>query len=90
MLSEFRGISTVTQRILVGSQIGKRQGKERPSLHNLRIHHVMKRLELKYLIGGKYLGLERLGFEVETGTNASSLGCSWGKTIATVRFLFQP
>jgi hypothetical protein len=64
--------------------------KERLKLHNLHIHHVMIRSELKYLIGAKYLGLQWPGFEVETGPNASGPGFSCGKTVATVRFQFQP
>jgi len=45
--------STAIPRILVGSQIWKRDVKEGLKLHNLRIHHDMIRSELKYLIGGK-------------------------------------
>ena len=64
--------------------------KEGLKLDNLRTDHVMIRSELKYLIGAKHLGLQRPGFEVETGPNASGPGFSCGKTVATVRFRFQP
>jgi len=70
MFTEIRGFSIATQRILVGSQIWKREVKERLNLHNLRIDHVIIQSELKYLMGAKYLGLQRLGFEVETSPNA--------------------
>jgi hypothetical protein len=75
---------------LVGSQIRKRELKERLKLHNLRIHHVMVQSELKYFIGAKHLGLQRPGFEVETGPNGNGPGFSCGKTVATVQFRFQP
>jgi len=45
--------STAIQRILVGLQIWKRDMNEGLKLHNLHIHHVMIRSELKYLIGAK-------------------------------------
>jgi hypothetical protein len=35
-------------------------------------------------------GLAKARFEVETGSNASSLGLSCGKTITTVQFRLQP
>jgi len=49
---------TATQRISVGSQIGKWEVKERPELHNLHTDHVTIQWELKYLIGGKGVKLE--------------------------------
>jgi hypothetical protein len=49
----------------------------------------MIRSELKYLIGAKYLGLDRLGIEVETGPNANGPGFSSGKTVAMQLFQFQ-
>ena len=67
-----------------------REVNERLILHNLRIHLVMIRSELKYSIGANHLGLQRPGFEVETGPNANGPGFSSGKTIATVWFRFQP
>jgi len=39
-------------------------------LHNLRIDHVITQSELKYLIGAKYLGLQRPRFDIETSPNA--------------------
>jgi len=50
-------------------------------LHNLHIHHVMIRSELKYLIGANQLGLQKPGFEVETGPNAHGPGFSCGKPL---------
>jgi hypothetical protein len=50
----------------------------------------MIRSELKYLIGAKYLGLQRPVFEVETGPNANGSVFSCGKTVATAQFRFQP
>jgi len=47
---------TATQRISVGSQFWKREVKDRLKLHNLCIHHVMLRSELKYLIAAKNVG----------------------------------
>jgi hypothetical protein len=41
--------------------------KERLKLQNLRIHHVMIRSELKYLIGGKIVNLKRRVFGGKTG-----------------------
>jgi len=41
------------QRILVRSQIWRREVKERLEMHNLRTDHVMIRSELKYLIWAK-------------------------------------
>ena len=67
-----------------------REVKERLELHNLHTDHFTIPSELKYLIGARYLGLQRPGFEVETGPNASGPGFSCGKTVATVRFRFQP
>jgi hypothetical protein len=49
-----------TQRISVGSQIGKWEVKERPERHHLRIDHVLIRWELKYLIGGRGVGTVKL------------------------------
>jgi hypothetical protein len=48
--------------------------KERLKLHNLHIHYVMILSELKYLIGAKHLGLQKVGFEEETGPNAKGAG----------------
>jgi len=47
---------TTTQQISVGSQIWKREVKERQKLHNLRTDHVVIQSELKYLIGAKGVG----------------------------------
>jgi hypothetical protein len=47
---------TATQRISIGSQFWKREVKDRLKLHNLHIHHVMIRSELKYVIGAKNVG----------------------------------
>jgi len=58
---------TPTQRISVGSQIGKRQVKERPEMHNLRTDHVTIQWELKYLIEGKGVGTVKL--EPQCGSN---------------------
>jgi len=55
-----------------------------------RTDHVTMRSELKYLIGARYLGLQRPGCEVETGPNADGPGFSCGKTVAKVLFRFQP
>jgi hypothetical protein len=41
------------QQILVGSQIRKQYVNDGLKLHNLHIHHVMIRSELKYLIGAE-------------------------------------
>ena len=49
---------TVILRILVGSQIWKREVKERTKLHNLHIDHVTIRLELRYITGAT-VGPER-------------------------------
>ena len=47
---------TANQRILVWSQILRREEKARLELHNLRTDHVMIQSEPKYLIGGKNVG----------------------------------
>jgi len=47
---------TAIQWILVRSQIGQRDVKEKLKLHNLHTDHVMIRSELKYLIGAKVGG----------------------------------
>ena len=47
---------TATQQISVGSQFWQREVKDRLNLHNLYIHHVMIRSELRYLIGAKNVG----------------------------------
>jgi len=47
---------TTILRILVGSQIEKREVNERINLHNLHIHHVTIRSELIYLFGTKVVG----------------------------------
>ena len=44
---------TAIQRILIGSQIRKREVKERTKLHNVHIDHVTIQSELRYLIGAK-------------------------------------
>jgi hypothetical protein len=64
--------------------------KERVELHNLRTDHVMIQSELKYLIGARYLGLQRPDVEAETGPNANSPSFSCGKLVAMVVFQFQP
>jgi hypothetical protein len=75
---------------LVRSQICKWEVKEQPELHILRIHHVTIRSELKHFIGARYLGLQRPGYEVETVPNANGPGISCGKSVAKVRFRFEP
>jgi hypothetical protein len=67
-----------------------REVKEWLALQNLRIHHVMIRSELNYLIGANYLRMQWPGFEVEIGPNANDQGFSRDKTFARVRFGFQP
>jgi len=52
------GFSTVTQRILVQSQLWEREGKEGLKLHNLRTDHVTIRSQLRYLIGAKIVDLK--------------------------------
>jgi hypothetical protein len=59
----------VTHRILVVLHIWKREVKEQLEVHNLHIHYVMIRSELKYLIQAKTLRLQWPGFEVESGPN---------------------
>jgi len=51
---------TATQRISVGSQIEKQEGKERPALHTLGTHHVTIQWGLKYIIGGNGVGTVRV------------------------------
>jgi hypothetical protein len=58
---------TATQRISVGSQIGKREVKKRVDPHNLHSDHVLIQSELKYLIGGKGVGTVEL--ELRSGSN---------------------
>jgi len=58
---------TATKWISVGSQMGKREVKERLELHNLRNNHVTIRWELKYLVGGKGVGTVKL--EPQSGSN---------------------
>jgi len=58
---------TTTQRISVGSQIWKREVKERLKLHNLHTDYVVIRSELKYLIGAKGVGTVYL--EPRSGSN---------------------
>jgi len=76
ILGEISGLSIATQRILVGSQIWKREVKERLELHNLHTDHVMIPSELKYFIAARYLGLQSPGFEVDTGPNTNGPGFS--------------
>jgi len=58
---------TATLRISVGSQIWLLEVKELIKLDNLRIHHVMIRSELKYLIAAKVVGTVQL--EPRSGSN---------------------
>ena len=51
--AEISPVCIATQRISVGSQIGMREAKERPELHNLHTDHVMIRWELNHFIGAK-------------------------------------
>jgi len=53
-------------RILAGSQICKREVKERLNLHNLRTDHVVIQSELKYLIGAKMVNSTYRDFGGET------------------------
>jgi len=64
---EMGPVFTATQRISVGSQIGKREVKWRPELHNLRTDHVMIRSELNFSMGGKGVGTVKL--ELRSGAN---------------------
>jgi hypothetical protein len=48
--------------------------QEQLKLHNIHIHHVMLRSELKYLLGAKHLGFQRPGYEVEPGPFAMVSG----------------
>jgi len=57
---------TAIQWILVRSQIWKREVKERLKLHNLCIHHVMIRWDLRYLIGVKIAGTVRWNHSLGT------------------------
>ena len=50
---------TAIRRILVLSQIWRREVKEQLKLHNLRTDHVMIRSYFKYLIGAKFGGIWR-------------------------------
>jgi len=58
------------QRILIRLQIREREVEERVKLHNLRIHHVMIRWDLRYLIGAKVARTVRWN---------CSLGTTWPK-----------
>ena len=72
--SEIRGFSIATQPILVVLHIWKWKLKERLKLHNLHIHHVTIRSELKYLIGANNAALQWPGFKVEPGPSAMVRG----------------
>jgi hypothetical protein len=52
--------SKATQRISVGSQIGKQEVKAQSELHILHTDHVMTRREIKYLIGAAGVGTVKL------------------------------
>jgi len=67
MSLEICSVFTASRRISVGSQLGNREGKEQPELHNLRTDHVTIRWELKDIIGGKNVGTVRL--EPRSGPN---------------------
>jgi hypothetical protein len=56
ILAEIYTYFTATQWISVGSQFWKQEVKDRLTLRNRHIHHVMIRSELKYLIGAKNIG----------------------------------
>ena len=58
---------TATQRITVGSQIWKREVKERLEMHNLRTDHLLIWSELKYLIGAKVVRTVKM--ELRSGYN---------------------
>ena len=60
---------TATQRISVGSQIWMMEVKELVKLHNLHIHHLMIRSELKYLMAAKAVGM--VMFEPRSGSNTA-------------------
>jgi len=71
ILTVISGFSRLSQRILVGSQIWKREVKERLELHNLHTDHVMIRSEFKYLIGAKVVMLKCRVFGGKTGPIAT-------------------
>jgi hypothetical protein len=71
ILTEIRGFSLATRRVVVGSQIRMQDVKERQELHNLRIDHVMIRSQLKYLIGAKVVRLKCRVFGGKTGPMAT-------------------
>jgi hypothetical protein len=61
---------TTTQQILVGSQICKREVKERLKLHNLHVDHVSIWSELKYFIGANAVGTRKL--KPRSGSNSAN------------------
>jgi len=67
ILCEIRGISIVTQRIFIRSQIWQWEVKERLTLHNVHTEHVMVWTELKYWIGAKIVNLRCRVFGGKTG-----------------------
>jgi len=67
---EIGGFSIASQQILVVSQIGKWEVKERLQLQNLRIDHVVIRSELKYLIRAIIVKLKCRVFGGKTGSIA--------------------
>jgi len=67
MISRIYGWLIATERILVRSQIGQREVKERLKLHNVRPNHVLVWSELKYLIGAKIVNLKCRDFGDKTG-----------------------
>ena len=70
---EIGGFSIASQQILVVSQIGKWEAKERLQLQNLRIDHVVIRSELKYLIRAIIVKLKCRVFGGKTGSIAMVL-----------------
>jgi hypothetical protein len=64
--------------------------KERVELYNLRTDHVMRRSELKYLIGGQVVMLKCRVFEVKTGPFPVGRVFRGVRPVATVRFRVEP
>jgi len=62
---------TTTQRISVGSQIRKRDVKERSELHNVPTDHVTIWWELQYLIAAKGVGTVKL--QLRSGSNPAEI-----------------
>ena len=84
------GLSIATQRILVGSQIWKREVKERLKLHNLLTDHVVIRSELKYLIGAKMVNFKCRVFGGKAAPFPTVRVFRVVRPVATVRIRVEP